>query len=1147
MVLFVLVIAGLLAAPNFIDWTKYKDQIVTQIEKETGFELEIGGQLDLALLPFPRLMIEDLSVAYPEKYKQPDTTGPFLSVKKILFQADLFPLMQGQVVIHNVVFEDPDVHVDIDENGKLVVATIALDLLKGNAEKTAADNSQNPMKNAVALNEIKVKNGIVHYNNAQKGQSIDVKDMNISLQAETLNGPFIVDGALNAKGQPLDLYIKTGRVDNLAESMALQIEAQFVDAGAKLEYSGVFAKDESFELQGETSVKLDNLRKAVLELTGKDNPYLFTSDFSSKGILKWDGKDISYQNLHVSAASGSASFTGTSSFKMGKKGTVPKVDIELQADSDVKLDGFIPQLRKTSDDAKGAKGFVPDEFIMPMDINLSAVLSLGNARYKDADLKDVSLSLSKSGKQISFKAEADADDIGSFSTDTKVDFAKASTVKDAASAVRYSSPIVKSITDVNLIKLAALKKLGAGDALQALPSTVFAEALKAQTDIEVTPSAVRVKAAAVNIFDSDLKFSGAYKKQEGKAADKLELFVSSSSLNLDDISAKMGLGDSKKADQKPLSEQVPESLQKLELPFDYDVTVSSKDTIYKLMTHDKLEFHVVRAGERLTLKAGNLINSAEGLKLTMTGSVGNLSELDDLKLNASFETSDWKKTWGKFGGEVDALPFDTDKAQFITEASGDFKELSFATNVKALSGSFDVSGKVKSVLEKQPEFSDLVFRLRHPNYERLIQAYTPSFYLKPGVKKMIDLYAKVESQGKSYSFSDVKAQIGSLKLDGKIDVSTEGKVPAVTSDLRFDVADIQQFVPGKDTSKKTRSSGNRTAGSQKDSTAKPAVRWSRNAINTSWMHKANVDLSLTGNRIDYGLWKFKKPDVHAKIKNGILMVDKFDAEVFGGKTTISAEVKSFPEPRQPISVSGHMNLTNVFLQDLTDAFSGASLVKAKGMVSLDTKLKSSGLSPAALIFDLEGDGKVFSDGVIIHGLDLQKLSDALSNPSSSLGENIDNLLGSATSKGTTEFDGFEAGYKVNEGIVTVAPFALNTPAATVTSGGTINLPLWTIDMKNTVKLTEPKDAPPIEVMFTGPLDKPLKSFGEDILERYIESLIKNKVEEVLFETMIKKGILSPTARPSEGKARDTETEQPQRRQEISPEEALFGILQNVLE
>lgn len=1155
-VLFVLIIAGVMVAPSFIEWTKFKDQIIAQVEKETGFDLKIGGELDMALLPFPRIMVEDLALSYPEKYKQDDENAPFLTVKKIRFQADLLPLLQGQVVVKNVLFEVPDVRVDVNEKGELVIANIALSLLKKDEkkaeEKEGGDN--NPFKNSVALNQINIKDGVFHYNNRQKSQIIEVKDINLALQAETLNGPFIVDGGLHAYNTALDVYVKTGRIDNLSESMALQVEASIPNAGGKLSYSGVFAKTDKFELQGETALDVENIQKFALMATGKQNAALPAASLSTKGILTWDGKKAAYQNLQMNINKEAAVLNGSATAELPAGANPAKVAIKMEADKQVDLDVLIPSLKPQGSQQKAATGFVPQKLALPMDVDFDVALTLGAVRLKGMEMSSGALSAVKAGKKIEGRAALSSDVTGRLDAEYSVVFRGQE--KGAGNAVILSNPLVTAKVNADMKRLKDVAALAGAS----VPKAIAEQPVTLDTALSVVSDTVTVKHADLNAFGSKLSMSTTVTKGKDGGRDKIVLSASANGLNLDDILTKMDLKSSaaaKKTAKTSFEDKLRDILAKTSMPFDYDVSLSLSKLTYLLTTHDTVALKARSEGRMIAVEGANLVNKSEGMDLTVSGKIADTKELSGVALNLSFDVDDWKKTAERFGAKLGDIRFDTGKAQVVVEAKGGADKLDFTANLKALQGSLDVSGKVSEPMAEQPGFSDLVFRLRHPNYVQLVQAYHPSFYLANGDKPALDIYSKVDSEGKEFKFQDVKAQIGSLKAVGDVVVNTSGKVPSVSSNFQFDRFDLLAFTGAKKAS--SGSKGGKATSSAKK--GEPSVRWSRSAINTAWLHAANVDVNVKGNHLSYGAWELEQPVMKARIKDGTLTLEKLDAKLFSGTASVKGEIKSALEARQPISISGDLKLDNVFLDDVTRAFSGARILKAKGLVSADAKLKTSGLSPAALIFDLSGQGKVSSSGIIVQGFDLDKMAATLVSPSSSMSENLDNLTQSTSGKGNTELGPFEGSFTINEGIVSLSGFDFKANKATISTTGQVNLPLWTLALNNAIKLTEPEGVPPLEIKFEGPIDQPAKTFGEAAIEQYIRSMLESKVEEVLYDTLIKKGILPPNARKGQATGSDSNTgtdsgtsdsgaandNNRRRMRDVSPEEALFGILQNVLE
>ena len=97
---FVLLILAALIVPSFVDWSQYKDQIKVQVEKTTGYRLDLNGPLKAAFLPTPHVNIENVAI------DSASAKGPYAfkgTVEKASVSIALFPLLGGNIAASDVV------------------------------------------------------------------------------------------------------------------------------------------------------------------------------------------------------------------------------------------------------------------------------------------------------------------------------------------------------------------------------------------------------------------------------------------------------------------------------------------------------------------------------------------------------------------------------------------------------------------------------------------------------------------------------------------------------------------------------------------------------------------------------------------------------------------------------------------------------------------------------------------------------------------------------------------------------------------------------------------------------------------------------------------------------------------------------------
>ena len=105
-------IAGYLFIRNF-DLNKYKSEISTLAEEQLGRKLAINGEAKLGISFTPTLIIEDVELANAEGASQPQ----MVTVGSLEVKLALLPLLKRQVVIDNVILQNPVINLEVAADG----------------------------------------------------------------------------------------------------------------------------------------------------------------------------------------------------------------------------------------------------------------------------------------------------------------------------------------------------------------------------------------------------------------------------------------------------------------------------------------------------------------------------------------------------------------------------------------------------------------------------------------------------------------------------------------------------------------------------------------------------------------------------------------------------------------------------------------------------------------------------------------------------------------------------------------------------------------------------------------------------------------------------------------------------------------------
>ncbi|HBR69293.1 MAG TPA: hypothetical protein DEA55_07965, partial [Rhodospirillaceae bacterium] len=205
----------------------------------------------------------------------------------------------------------------------------------------------------------------------------------------------------------------------------------------------------------------------------------------------------------------------------------------------------------------------------------------------------------------------------------------------------------------------------------------------------------------------------------------------------------------------------------------------------------------------------------------------------------------------------------------------------------------------------------------------------------------------------------------------------------------------------------------------------------------------------------------------------------------------NADIKSSQNPREPVHVRLASQLRDVSIEQLALALSGGKAVQGKGQVSMDSEFSASGISPAALVYDMGGKGSLTGKDLVMEGYDLANFAAAMSDETK-IGHNAEQIWAGTQKGGTTRFDTMDGQFTASEGVINVSKLDLESEKLSVAAKGTINLPRWWIDMPAQITMKPPYEIPPYTIPIQGPLDNP-KAVTSNIMGDFVMRKLERKL------------------------------------------------------
>ena len=236
----VLVIVSLIAAVyvylNTYDYNKLKPLVAQMIEDATGRELNLGGEIDLAIGFSPALVMTDVTFANASWGSQPQ----MIKVEKLEAQVRLLPLVFRDLQLKRIGLAGVDVLLEADPNGKGNWDFIAGD---GSARKAGAFKPKD-----IEIDNIRIEKFQLIFREGKTGSTKRFTLATLDVAQKEAEDELTLDLKADYNGQPVTLSGKTGRMRYLFAHQRFPLELSGTFSNAKVDIAG--AIDDILDLRG---------------------------------------------------------------------------------------------------------------------------------------------------------------------------------------------------------------------------------------------------------------------------------------------------------------------------------------------------------------------------------------------------------------------------------------------------------------------------------------------------------------------------------------------------------------------------------------------------------------------------------------------------------------------------------------------------------------------------------------------------------------------------------------------------------------------------------------------------------------------------------------------------------------------------------
>ena len=730
----VVLAAGLaLVAPAFIDWTAQRDRVARLAADWTGWAVAIDGELDVELLPQPRLTVTGLRVAGA----LPDGTLLEVDVAAAEVTSDLFSLLGGSVWLDRVIAAEPRVR----------VIPIA---------EAAVPSFPRTLWSAISIERLVLQNGRIEIV-GERNRTVSGIDLRGSLAAP--DGPLLLEGVVTAAVAEMPLAADLSlRLSRPSAAGALPAAVDIGIGGGTFRFNGRIGGGQV--LRGRVSADTDNLAivSANFGLPLPDPAALeVAASFQGDLTLSVAGAELDNVsgNIAGDAISGAVSVAG---------GERWRVRLNLDAD---RLPAAYFGLPDPADFLAGLTGEMPAalERLLPdlaedvgieADINIAAIPARGRLVrevHVDAALSEGLLRVRRLAAQLPGGSNLAAAGMIRAASSTAFDARVELVSNDLRSLLDWSG------VPTDGIPAARLRRFGGSLSMAGRPGAFQVSSLDVELDsTRLTGTMAYSRGARAGL---GLRF----------AVDRLDL-------------DSYGVGDP--ADTRAAIGEIGALTDLINANLDLDIgALTLGGEIWRDLVADVT---VQNGGLAIrTLSVGHVA----GTQLSISGRIDDIHALEDLHLEGSLvSVPDPGQFLALVGVSLPVPPLSLGQTVLSGRIDGSLADATVALEAEVAGGALSAAGQLR--LADAIGFDGGV-TLSHPDLPGLLRRLVLPVSLPRGFGP-VDLAADIQVGGSQVTVHEGRLAVGPIVVDGGVIFDHQGDRPSVTAAIHAGSINVAELV-----------------------------------------------------------------------------------------------------------------------------------------------------------------------------------------------------------------------------------------------------------------------------------------------------------------------------------------------------------------
>lgn len=1006
---------------RFLDNESYKKQIIETVQELTGRKVSVTGNVDVTLFPSPIIVLNGIEIKNEIELENPNT----LTIKQINASVKWKSLFKTPLVIESLTFTEPVFNFERNEDGQ--PNWVFAFMHPKSVYLSDANIGKSVLEVPPQFKNLLIQNGKLSYKDPTRDISYQVSDINGTITANSLSGPFLFSGNLLMNETVWHTEFQTGKL--AAADSSTDIKLNLTEPTSKsvfllkgkatnilndLTFNGNF----SFNIpRVSTFLRALKVEKSGVEninssLLGNTEINFSTNAISVKdGTLRYGG--ISLENTI------STTFTLNYPSKENKHWTndisllISKLNLDLFKDIFInpknELEDFLKSI--TSENSLKIKA---DSIIL---------------KGKEIKTPTFELKLTKDLLNIE-KAQMILPGMTQFSATGSIE------TKETGLTSRLKLD-VKSPTPEVLWKWAELPE-----------ETTFLytklKNLAFKSALTITPESYTFKLLNIHLDGSEITGEALFFKNKEKPTGALIL----NGKNIDfDTYLKFEKSQETRTIQKTLQDTFSELTRFISLG-DFVFKINLKDVTFKGIPITELMHDGKIQGNLWSIEKLDIQGAAQA-SLNTNGNIRHLSDKNEIELENLTYTATIQNPFVFMQKAMIKSPVSGNLSNIKTSGtiSGTLEKLELDTTFNFSQANIKTKGTLNFKQDASADYNMNV-EITHPNFRQFIKLFKPNFNEFPYLVGTLQFKGNAEKVDNLISISDTAATIGTQEFGGNLSINNwsnfKGNITAPTFKLEK-ILSLKNFYKDADP-------------------LSGKITFSKEEFNFDKLAGKEFDLNFAIDRLMISNVSLNDVKTQIQLTPKLITLVSFDSGLNGGKLSMKGTINSTNfEPALNVTVQGE-NIS------LPPEILNAGPFKIKnGETTFALELNARGKTPSDMTTTLYSDGSFSVQKGTLTDLNISGMLEKVISIGTKTQEKeaFERILLTTLMAGETAFDLISGSFSVREGKFRMENMQTEMKDATIKTQISFDIATWDIISSSEVSLLDLKNTPPFRTIVKG--------------------------------------------------------------------------------